>query len=118
MNGNLLLSVAFLTLAPLATAGPTGTIPKTSADRYPAHDEHDGTKISAALMSPAEVRKVFGFDVDRSCPIVEVALYPPSDKERRVTLGDFSLRVAGANTAVKPSTAIAVAANWQQLFRV
>lgn len=35
-----------------------------------------------------------------------------------MTLGDFSLRVAGANTAVKPSTAIAVAANWQQLFRV
>lgn len=56
--------------------------------------------------------------MDRSCLIVEVALYTPSDKERRVTLGDFSLRLAGANTAVKPSTAIALAANWQQLFTV
>lgn len=118
MNRNLLLGVAFLSLAPLATAGPRGTIPKRSADRYTAHAELDGTKIGAALMSPEEVRKVFGFDVDRSCLVVEVAVYPPSDKERKVSLGDFSLRVAGANTAVKPSTATTVAANWQQLFRV
>jgi hypothetical protein len=31
---------------------------------------------------------------------------------------DFSLRVAGTNATVKPSTATAVAANWQQQFRV
>lgn len=118
MNGNLLLGVAFLALAPLATAGPRGTVPKTSADRYPAHADHDGTKIGAALISPEEARKVFGFDVDRSCLIVEVALYPPNDKERNVSPGEFSLRVTGANAAVKPSAATAVAANWQQLFRV
>ena len=119
MNRNLLLGVAAsLTLAPLATAGPRGTVPKASADRYSAHAEHDGTKIGAALMSPEEVRKGFGFDVDRGCVIVEVALYPPNDKERKVSLGDFSLRVAGADKAVKPSTATAAAANWQQLFRV
>jgi hypothetical protein len=64
------------------------------------------------------VRKVFGFDVGRSCLIVEVALYLPKDKEGKVSLGEFSLRVTGANTAVKPSTATTVAANWQQLFRV
>ena len=118
MNRNLLLGVAFFTLTPFATADPRGTVPKTSADRYPTHAEQGGTKIGAALMSPEEARKVFGFDVDRACLIVEVALYPLNDKERKVSLGDFSLRVAGANTAVKPSTATAVAANWQQLFRV
>lgn len=118
MNRDLLLGIVLLALAPLATAGPRGTVPKTSADRYPAHADHDGTKIGAALMSPAEVRKVFGFDVDRSCLIVEVALYPPNDKEQTVSVGEFSLSVTGANTAVKPSTATAVAANWQQLFRV
>jgi hypothetical protein len=63
------------------------------------------------------VRSVFGFDVDRTCLIVEVALYPPDDQERKVLLSDFSLRVAGTNTVVKPSTATAVAANWQQTFR-
>jgi hypothetical protein len=67
VNRNLLLAVGFLTLAPLAAAGPRGTIPKASADRYPAHAERDGTKIGAALMSSEEVRTVFGFDVDR-CP--------------------------------------------------
>ena len=118
MNRNVLLGVAFLSLASLSTAGPRGTVPKTSADRYAAHAEHDGTKIGAFLMSPNEVRKVFGFDVDRSCLVVEVSLYPPNDKERKVSLSDFSLRVAGASTAVKPSTPTAVAAKWQQLFRV
>ena len=118
MNRNLLLGVAFLSLASLATAGPRGTVPKTSAGQYAAHAEHDGTKIGAALMSPDEVRRVFGFDVDRSCIIVEVALYPPDDKERKVLLSDFSLRIAGTDTAVKPSTASVVATNWRQELRV
>ena len=53
--------------------------------------------------------------MDRSCLIVEVALYPPSEKEEKVSLGNFFLRLSGANTAAKPSTATAVAANWQLL---
>lgn len=56
--------------------------------------------------------------MDRSCIIVEVALYPPDDKERKVLLSDFSLRIDGTNTAVKPSAAKVVAANWQQQFRM
>lgn len=117
MGRDPLLGIAFLAIASLATAGPSGTVPKTSAGRYPAHADQDGAKIGAALVSPEEARKVFGFDVDRACLIVEVAVYPLNDKERTVTQGDFSLRVAGANATVKPSTATAVAANWQQLFR-
>jgi hypothetical protein len=114
----ILLAIAFVTVASLATAGPRGRVPKASADLYAAHaGEHDGTRIGAAMMSPDEVRRVFGFDVDRTCLIVEVALYPPDDQERKVLLGDFSLRVAGTNTVAKPSTATAVAANWQQVFR-
>ena len=49
---------------------------------------------------------------------MEVALYPPDDKEHKVLLSDFSLRIAGTNTAVKPSAAKVVAANWQQQFRM
>ena len=117
MKRNLLLGAALFT-ASLAAAGPKGTIPKASADLYPVHADHSGTRIGAALMSSVEVRKVFGFDVDRSCIIVEVALYPPDDKERMVLLSNFSLRIAGTNTVVKPSTATVVAANWQQQFRM
>lgn len=118
MKRNLLVGVAFVTAASLATAGPKGTIPKASADLYLVHADHNGTRIGAALMSPDEVRRVFGFDVDRSCIIVEVALYPPNDKERKVLLSDFSLRIAGTDTAVKPSTATIVAANWRQQLRM
>src|SRR5690242_8701779 len=118
MNRNLLLGVGFLSLASLATAGPRGTVPKTSAGQYAAHAEHDGTNIGVSQMSPNEVRKVFGFDVDRSCIIVEVALYPPDKKERKVLLSDFSLRITGTDTAVKPSTATVVAANWRQQLRM
>ena len=118
MKRNLLVGVAFVTAASLATAGPKGTIPKASADLYLVHADHNGTRIGAALMSPDEVRRVFGFDVDRGCIIVEVALYPPDDKERKVLLSDFSLRIAGTDTAVKPSTATVVAANWRQQLRM
>jgi hypothetical protein len=73
VNRNRLLGVAFVTVASLATAGSRGTVPKKSADIYPVHGAvQDGTRIGAALMSSEEVRKVFGFDVDRSCLIVEV----------------------------------------------
>jgi len=58
------------------------------------------------------------FDVDRSCIIVEVALYPPDDKEHKVLLSDFSLRITGTNTAVEASAAKVVAANWQQQLRM
>jgi hypothetical protein len=98
---------------------PRGTVPKTSPNLYPRHGEvHDGTRIGAVLISQNEVRKTFGFDVDRSCTIVEVALYPPDNQEWKVSLGDFLLRLAGTNTAVKPSTAKEVAANLQQQFSV
>jgi len=33
--------------------------------------------------------------VDRSGIIVEVGLYPPDNRERKVSLSDFSLRIAG-----------------------
>ena len=118
MKRSLLVGVAFVTAASLAMAGPKGTIPKASADLYPVHANHNGTRIGAALMSPDEVRRAFGFDVDRSCIILEVALYPPDDKEHKVSQSDFSLRIGGTNTAVKPSAAKIVAASWQQQFRV
>ena len=118
MSRNLLSAIALGTTVSLANAGPRGTVPKASADLYPAHaDEHDGTRIGASLMNADEVRRAFGFDVDRTCLIIEVALYPKDGQERKLLVSDFSLRIAGTNTVVKPSTATAVAANWQQVFR-
>jgi hypothetical protein len=88
-----------MVLPSVATAGPKGILPRASADRYPIHAGNDGTKVGAALPSPAEVRKAFSFYVSGSCLVIEVALYPQKDKERNVSLADFSLYLAGMDTA-------------------
>jgi hypothetical protein len=46
--------------------------------------------------------------------VVEVALYPQKDRERNVSLADFSLHLAGTDTVVKPTRAAAIAAKLPQ----
>ena len=99
-----------MVLPSVATAGPKGIVPRASADRYPLH----AGKVGAALLSPAEVRKAFSFDVSGTCLVIEVALYPQKDEERTVSLADFSLYLAGTDTGVKPSRATAIAAKLPQ----
>jgi len=53
--------------------------------------------------------------VSGSCLVIEVALYPQKDEERNVSLVDSSLYLAGRDTGVKPSRAIAIAAKLPQL---
>jgi hypothetical protein len=60
------------------------------------------------------VRKAFSFYVSGSCLVIEVALYPQKDRERNVSLADFSLYLAGTDTGVKPSPATAIAAKLPQ----
>jgi hypothetical protein len=113
MIKKILLGLAFATATSL-TAGPRGTVPKRAANHYPAHAEKDGVGIGAALLTPDEVRKTFVSEVNRCCVVVEVALYPLKDKPQPLSLDDFSVRVAGSDTAVKPSTAKVVAASIQK----
>jgi len=109
MSRRLLVGVFLMVLTSVATAGPKGIVPRASAERYPIHAGDDGTEVGAALLSPAEVRKAFSFDVSGSCLVIEVALYLQKDKERNVSLADFSLHLAGTDTVVKPSRAAAIA---------
>jgi hypothetical protein len=99
-----------MVLTSVAAAGPKGIVPRTSADRYPTHALNDGTEVGAALLRPSEIRRALSFDVSGSCLVIEVALYPQKDKERNVSLADFSLHLAGTDTVVKPSRATAIAA--------
>ena len=103
-----------MVLPSVATAGPKGIVPRASADRYPIHAGNDRTKIGAALLSPADVSKAFSFYVSGSCLVIEVALYPQKGEERNVSLADFSLYLAGTDTGVKPSRAVAIAAKLPQ----
>ncbi len=114
MSRRLLVGVFLMVLTSIAAAGPKGIVPRTSADRYPIHAGNDGTEVGAALLSPAEVRKAFSFDVSGSCLVIELALYPQKDKEHNVSLADFSLHLAGTDTVVKPSRPTAIAAKLPQ----
>jgi len=89
-------------------------MPKAAANRYPVHAEKAGVSVGAALLTSDEARKAFVSEVNRCCVVVEVALYPVKDKLQIVSLDDFSVRVTGSETAVKPSSAKVVAASIQK----
>lgn len=114
MNRNILLASALLVATAVAVSGPRGTVPKAGANHYAAHAEKDGASVGATSLTSDEVRKVFVSEVNRCCVVVEVAFYPSKDKPQAVSLDDFSLRVVGSETAVKPSSAKVVAASIQK----
>jgi hypothetical protein len=101
-------------LASLAFAAPKGTVPRSSASRYPAHTQGDGISIGASLLTPEEARKTFVSDVNRCCAVVEFAIYPEKDKSLTVSLDSFTLRLTGGETAAKPSSAKVVSATLQK----
>jgi len=113
MKRKLLLGLALVTAASLA-AGPRGTVPKAGANHYAAHAEKGGVSVGATMLTSDEARKVFVSEVNRCCVVVEVALYPVKDRPQAVSLDDFSVRVVGSETAVKPSSAKVVAASIQK----
>ncbi|HEX2662779.1 MAG TPA: hypothetical protein VHM93_08090 [Candidatus Acidoferrum sp.] len=114
MNGKMLLVLVLLAAASVAASGPRGTVPRAAANRYPSHAEQESFSVGAALLTSDEVRKTFVSELNRCCVVVEVALYPPKDKPQSVSLDDFSIRVLGSETAVKPSSAKVVAASIQK----
>ena len=101
-------------VASLATAGPKGTVPRSSADRYAAHAMRDGVGIGVVVLSSEQARKEFVSDVNRCCVVTEIALYPAKDKALDVSLNDFVLRVKGAETSAKPASARVIAARLQK----
>jgi hypothetical protein len=79
------------------------------AAKYAAHAEQNGLAIGAVMLTSGELRKTFKTDVDQCCRVVEVALYPQEGSPADVSLGDFTLQVAGEEIAAKPSTPKVVA---------
>ena len=100
--------------ASLAFAAPKGTVPRSSANRYPVHAQNDGIAIGARLLSPEEARKTFVSDINHCCVVVELAIYPEKDKLIPVSLDSFTFRRMGNETATKPSSAKVVSATLQK----
>jgi hypothetical protein len=102
-----------LSVAGFSGEGPRGTVPRASAERYPAHMQQEGTALGARLLSKEQAQKEFSSDVERCCVAVEVAVYPRQDGMIEVSLNDFDLREAGKDIAFKPSSAQVVAGKLQ-----
>lgn len=98
----------------LSAQAPKGTVPRATADRYPAHTEQGGVGIGVIRLTRDEVHNAFASDVNKCCIVVEVALYPPKDSTVSVALKDFVLRVAGTDVAARPSEAKVLAAKLQK----
>jgi hypothetical protein len=80
-----------LTLA-IAFAGD-GIPPRGSAEDYPAHQVSGSIAIGAACVTPAQVKKLFGEDLDkRGYVVFEVGMFPIGDTQAEVSPDDFKLR--------------------------
>lgn len=109
------LMVAALICAASAYADvPKGTVPRASAESYPAHTMRDGTGMGAVLLTREQTRKVFASDIDRCCLVIEVAFYPQKGRQVNISMNDFVLRVGGSDLATKPSTPEVLAARLQK----
>ena len=102
-----------LMLLVLAWAAPKGTAPRSSASDYPAHAQQDGVTMGAKLLTSAEVRKTFVSDLNRCCVVLELAVFPKTGQVLSVSLNDLTLRVAGDDTAARPSSATVISAALQ-----
>jgi|SRR6185312_5860091 len=100
--------------ATLAAQEPGGTVPRASADKYPAHAEQDGNSIGAVALKPSQVKKTFSTDLDACCVAVEVALYPGKEHMLEVLSNEFALREVGKDIATKPSSPELIAAKLQR----
>jgi hypothetical protein len=114
MSAKLGCGAAVVVIASLAMAGPKGTVPRSSADKYALHAVREKFSIGAVTLSPEQARKQFVSDVNRCCVVVEVALYPSKDGKVDVSLNDLVLRQNNSGVGDKPASAKVVASRLQK----
>jgi hypothetical protein len=96
--------IALMLVAVIAAFASNGIRPRGSAADYPTHVTSDGVTIAAAVLPPAQVRKIFAADLNSGGYIViEVAVYPETAPEVDVSSGDFMLSPAGETSAAPVS---------------
>ena len=102
--------IALMLAAVIAAFASNGIRPRGTPADYSAHATSDGVTIAAAVIPPAQVRKIFSADLNSGGYIViEVAVYPESAPDVDVSSGDFMLSPAGETSAVPPVSARTIA---------
>jgi hypothetical protein len=85
-----------------ADTASKGIKPRSSAENYASRAARQGVTVAATLLTPDQVLKAFTTDLNSCCVVLEVALYPEKDTTLEISRQDFSLRIAGSDSAVKP----------------
>jgi hypothetical protein len=98
-------------------AGPRGTAPRASADRYHTHVQHDSVNIGAQILPPKQITKAFFSDLNRCCLVVEFAFYPKNGTQIDLSLDDFAIFVSGKDVPAKPWSPFVIAALLQKKAR-
>src|SRR5215472_14269830 len=114
MRAVTILTLLAILTTPLMGDAPKCTVPRSGAGKYAAHAESGGAAIGATLLKSKEAHKVFSTDLTNCCLVVEVALYPAKNEAINVSSGEFVLRFAGTETAIKASSAPLLAAQLQK----
>ena len=84
--------------------------PRATVDDYRAHDEQNGITIAADVMDSEQARHAFTSSVFSGYAVVEVAVCPEAGKRVDLSSMDFTLRVAGHASPIRPSSARTIAA--------
>ena len=94
--------ILVLSAAPLLFADYLGIPPRPSSADYAAHADSASVSVGASAATPAQVRKVFGWDWTSRYLFFEVALYPEAGKQLTVAPRDFMLRVGADSDSSSP----------------
>jgi hypothetical protein len=106
------LSSLYLILTIGSALAADGIDPRASAGDYPAHLATSKVAIGAAYVTPAQVRKIFGDDLDKHGYVVfEVGMFPVDATQTDVSPDDFKLRQGKDPSVVRASGPHAIAAD-------
>jgi len=102
--------IAWMLVAVGLASASNGIRPRGSPANYPAHVTSDGVTIAAAVVSRAQVRKLFATDLNGGGYIViEVAIYPVAGSEVDLSSGDFMLSSGSESSTTYPMSARSIA---------
>ncbi|MFN7997315.1 MAG: hypothetical protein U0Q18_27105 [Bryobacteraceae bacterium] len=110
-------SLSILAFSALVTllAAPQGggVLPRHSITDYPVHQVANNATVAAALLPPAQVKKMFPGDVIKDYAVVEVAVYPTDGARVEIDTYDFALKL-GADEMSHPRIPQEIASIWNE----
>ena len=96
------LCVSAVVLGSAVAAEFRGLPPRPSRSEYSVTCFTDTLGVGATLVSPDQVRRLFGETIDRGYVVVEVGFYSKNQSAYEVRHADFALRNHISRTLVKP----------------